>query len=158
MSPSFLLMDEITAKLYSFLEPLIDGTDIFIVGIKVKPTNNVKVFLDADSGFSIDKCTAINRKLYPLIENSEMFPAGDFSLEVSSPGVDEPLVQMRQYTKNIGRKVMVTTGEGLEITGMLKDNNEQFITLEVLEKKAKVSVLKEIPHTDIKKTVVQIIF
>jgi len=151
-------MDEITAKLYSFLEPLVDGTDIFIVSIKVKPTNNVKVFLDADSGFSIDKCTAINRKLYPLIENSEMFPAGDFSLEVSSPGVDEPLVQMRQYTKNIGRKVMVTTGEGLEITGVLKDNNDNFITLEILEKKAKVSVWKEIPHSDIKKTVVQIIF
>src|SRR5580692_7097827 len=101
-------MAEITEKVYALLEPLLEGTDIFIVSIKVKPINNIKVYLDADSGFSIDKCTAVNRKLYARIEEEQMFPAGDFSLEVSSPGVDEPLTQMRQYKKNIGRKVTVT--------------------------------------------------
>jgi ribosome maturation factor RimP len=137
---------------------MLDGTDMFIVSIKVKPINNIKVYLDADSGFSIEKCTAINRKVYPFIEESGLYPAGDFSLEVSSPGVDEPLVQYRQYVKNTGRKVLVTDNEGLEITGMLKEVTPELVTLEVKDKKNKEGVLKEIPFKNIKKTVVQIIF
>src|SRR3954470_13063133 len=104
-------MTDIIEKIYSMLEPMLDGTDIFIVNIKIKPINNIKVYLDADSGFSIEKCSQVNRKLYPLVETSGLFPADDFSLEVSSPGVDEPLLQMRQYKKNIGRKVTVTDNE-----------------------------------------------
>eukprot|EP01030_Chromulinospumella_sphaerica_P010751 gene10751-10558_t len=63
------------------------------------------------------------------MEAEEMFPDGDFSLEVSSPGVDEPLNQMRQYKKNIGRKVAVTLTDDTEKQtlaariGDLKKNN-----------------------------------
>ncbi|MFI5196099.1 MAG: ribosome maturation factor RimP [Chitinophagales bacterium] len=152
-------MAEITGKVYSLLEPLLEGTDIFIVSIKVKPINNIKVYLDADSGFSIEKCTAINRKLYAQIEAEQMFPNGDFSLEVSSPGVDEPLVQKRQYKKNIGRKVTITDNEGLEHTGLLKEASEDHIIIEIKGKKPKDPVItSEIPFSNIKKTVVQIIF
>ena len=152
-------MPEITEKIYTLLEPLLDGTDIFIVNIKVKPVNNIKVYLDADSGFSIDKCTMVNRKLYALIEAEQMFPDGDFSLEVSSPGVDEPLVQARQYKKNIGRKVTVTDNEGVEKTGLMKDVTEDHILLEIKGAKQKdATIVAEIPFTNIKKTVVQIIF
>lgn len=140
------------------LEPLLDGTDIFIVNIKVKPVNNLKVFLDSDSGFSIEKSSSINRKLYHQIEAEQLFPDGDFSLEVSSPGVDEPLLQMRQYKKNVGRKVTVTNNEGAEKTGMLREVTEDHLTLEIKDKKAKEPVITEIPFSDIKKTVVQIIF
>jgi ribosome maturation factor RimP len=86
MSPHLINMAEIIEKVYELLEPLLDGTDMFIVNIKLKPTNNIKVYLDADSGFSIDKCSLINRRLYALLEETQMFPDGDFSLEVSSPG------------------------------------------------------------------------
>lgn len=151
-------MPEIIEKIYTLLEPLLDGTDIFIVNIKVKPVNNVKVYLDAESGFSIEKCTAVNRKLYALLESSEMFPGGDFSLEVSSPGVDEPLVQLRQYKKNIGRKVTVTDLEGKENTGMLKEVTEDNITLEIKDLKKKETKLTEIPFSNIKQTIVQVIF
>lgn len=159
MSPRLLNMAEITEKVYSLLEPLLDGTDIFVVNIKVKPINNIKVYLDADSGFSIEKCSFVNRKLYALIEEAQMFPAGDFSLEVSSPGVDEPLTQMRQYKKNIGRKVTVTDNEGIEKTGILKDVTDEHITLEIKPAKQKQAlIITQIPFTNIKKTVVQIIF
>ena len=138
---------------------MLDGTDIFVVSIKVKPVNNIKVYLDADSGFSIDKCTSVNRRLYAVIEAEQLFPGGDFSLEVSSPGVDEPLLQLRQYKKNIGRKVTVTDNEGIEKTGILKDVTEEEITLEIKPAKQKDSlIIAQIPFTIIKKTVVQIIF
>ena len=152
-------MAEITETIYHLLEPLLDGTDIFIVNIKVKPVNNIKVYLDADSGFSIDKCTSVNRKLYALIEQEQIFPDGDYSLEVSSPGVDEPLLQARQYVKNIGRKVTVTDAEGVDRTGILKSVTDEHLTLEIKPAKAKEAlIISEIPFANIKKTVVQIIF
>lgn len=159
MSPRLLNMTEVIAKVHSLLEPLLDGTDIFIVNIKVKPVNNIKVFLDADSGFSIDKASSVNRKLYAQIEASQMFPDGDFSLEVSSPGVDEPLLQLRQYKKNIGRKVAITNMADVEKIGILKDVTDDHLTLEIKGKKVKdENIIAEIPLTDIKKTVVQVIF
>ncbi len=151
-------MAEIIEKIHAFVEPLLEGTDVFIVDIKLKPTNNFKVFLDADSGFSIEKCVAVNRKLYHLIEESGMYPNGDFSLEVSSPGIDEPLMQIRQYKKNIGRKVAVTDTEGKETVGMLTAVGEEAITLEVKAGKTKEIVSVELPFSTIKTTIVQIIF
>src|SRR3954471_15147279 len=92
------------------IEPLLVD-DIFLVEIKIKPTNNFKIYLDADSGLGIEKCIKINRALYKKIEEMGMYPDGDFSLEVSSPGVDEPLKLLRQYKKNIGRNVEVVTND-----------------------------------------------
>ena len=86
--------------------------DIFLVEIRIKPTNNIKVFLDSDNGISIDKLIQYNRKLYKDLEENSFFPGGDFSLEVSSPGLDEPLKLRRQYVKNIGRYVEVTDQDG----------------------------------------------
>ena len=71
----------------------------FLVEVRIKPTNNVKVFVDADEGISLAVLIDYNRKLYKLIEESALFPDGDFSLEVSSPGLDEPLKINRQYKK-----------------------------------------------------------
>lgn len=159
MSPCFLTMTEITEKVHTLLEPLLEGTDMFVVNIKVKPVNNVKVYLDADGGLSIDKSATVNRKLYALLEESQMFTDGDFSLEVSSPGVDEPLTQKRQYLKNKGRTVLVTLADGAEKTGVLKEVGDEVITLEMKGTKQKpVVTTAEIPFTDIKKTVVQINF
>ena len=152
------MADIIIEKVYAMLEPLLEGTDIFIVNIKVKPTNNIKVYLDADSGFSIQMSSSVNRKLYAQIEASQMFPDGDFSLEVSSPGVDEPLSQMRQYRKNIGRTVAVTLADTTEKTGLLKDVTETHLVLEIKDEKKKESIVAEVPIADIKKTVVQITF
>ena len=159
MSPMFFNMENVIEKVHTLLEPLLDNTDMFIINIKVKPINNIKVYLDADSGFSIEKCALVNRKLYAGIEAEQMFPNGDFSLEVSSPGIDEPLVQARQYKKNVGRKVTVTDNEGVERTGMMKEVTDEHITLEMKGPKQKdAMIIAEIPFVNIKKTVVQISF
>jgi ribosome maturation factor RimP len=150
-------MTDVLEKIRSLLEPLLEGTDIFVVNMKIKPINNIKIFLDADGGLSIEKSATVNRKLYHLMEAEQMFPDGDFSLEVSSPGVDEPLMGTRQYKKNIGRKVAVTSNEDIEQTGILKEVKEDSLVLEMQNKKKEITIV-EIPFSQIKKTVVQIIF
>lgn len=151
-------MADVLEKIRLFTEPLLEGTDIFIVRLKNKPTNNIKLYLDADSGLSINKSAEINRKLYKLIEESGIFPDGDFSLEVSSPGVDEPLGSPRQYLKNKGRKVLITLNDDSEKLGKLKEVKDDEVVLEVKVPKKKETKEETISFADIKKTVVQISF
>src|SRR5687768_14605995 len=119
------------ARIETMVQPLLEGSDMFVTSIRIKPGNNIKVFLDADSGLDIGKCATVNRKLYHLIEDGGLYPDGDFSLEVSSPGVDEPLHSVRQYRKNIGRIVEVTPIEGLPVTGHLKELKEDKLILAI---------------------------
>src|SRR5664279_3285374 len=103
---------------------------IFPVEIKISPANDIKVFLDADDGITIEKCTKVNKALYKYIEESGLFPDGNFSLEVSSPGIDEPLKLFRQYKKNIGRKIEVVMHDGSRAEGKLVNINPDEIVIE----------------------------
>jgi ribosome maturation factor RimP len=103
---------------------------IFPVDIKISPANDVKVFLDADDGITIEKCTKVNKALYKYIEESGLFPGGNFSLEVSSPGVDEPLKLYRQYKKNVGRRVEVVMMDGAKTEGKLLSVSDNEIIIE----------------------------
>lgn len=137
-----------------------DEPGVFLVEVRIKPTNNIKVFVDADNGVSIEKLVQYNRKLYKDIEESSFFPNNDFSLEVSSPGLDEPLKLHRQYLKNIGRDVEVIRKDGIKTEGKLIDANESGIVLE--EVKGKNKKREVVTHTisfdQIKTTTIQIKF
>ncbi|MGE5106508.1 MAG: ribosome assembly cofactor RimP, partial [Sphingobacteriales bacterium] len=74
-----------------------------------------------------------------------MFPNGDFSLEVSSPGLDEPLKMFRQYKKNIGRNVEIITKDGQHKEGKLIEITEDGIIVE--ETKGKNKKKEVINHT-----------
>ncbi|MGG9970939.1 ribosome assembly cofactor RimP [Ferruginibacter sp. SUN002] len=138
----------------------IEAEDVFLVSIKIKPTNNIKVFLDADSGLSIDKCVKINRAMYKVVEEKGWYPDGNFSLEVSSPGIDEPLKLLRQYKKNIGRKVEVTLNDEKKTEGKLLEVTEEGITIETTTGKNKKAIIeqKQFAFSDIKQTKIIIAF
>jgi ribosome maturation factor RimP len=134
--------------------------DVFLVEIRIKPTNNVKIFLDSDLGMSIDRLIQINRALYKQLEEETVFPGGDFSLEVSSPGLDEPLKKYRQYVKNVGRFVEVLLIDGSKKEGKLISTSEEEIVIEEEKGKGKKKELVQhaIPFSEIKTTKVQIKF
>lgn len=141
-------------------EVIRDDSQYFVVNVKIKPTNNVKVYLDGDNGITIEKCIQFNRKMATIIEETGILPSDNFSLEVSSPGIDTPLLLHRQYVKNKGRLLEVTFAEELSVIGKLVDVTDDNILLEVTTGKGKKAVTeqKEIPLTQIKKAVVQIQF
>ena len=134
--------------------------ELFLVEIRIKPTNNIKVYIDGNHGVSVDRLVQYNRKLYKQLEEEGMFPEGDFSLELSSPGLDEPLKLHRQYLKNIGRYVEVTGKEGKRVEGKLISATDTEIVVE--EVKGKGKKMETVQHTisfdDIKITKIQIKF
>ena len=120
----------------SMIQAVLEGeSSYFLVDVWIKPTNNIKVFLDGDQGITIEKCVQVNRALYKRIEEAGLYPDGNFSLEVSSPGLDEPLKLIRQYRKNIGRKVEIQLLDGTLKEGRLLDVHDDGLVLE--ETKAK---------------------
>jgi ribosome maturation factor RimP len=141
-------------------ELLSSEPEYFLIEVKVNPTNNIKVYIDGDKGISIEKCVYFNRQLYKKIEEVRLFPAGDFSLEVSSPGVDKPLKLQRQYLKNIGRNVEVTFNDGSKKEGKLLQVTNEDIILEQINGKGKKAEKQQlvIPFSNIKTTTVQIQF
>ncbi|HXO73791.1 MAG TPA: hypothetical protein VN824_01150 [Puia sp.] len=139
---------------------LANDSGYFLVDVRIKPTNNFKIFIDGDQGITIEKCVQINRALYKKIEELGLFPTGDFSLEVSSPGLDEPLKLLRQYKKNIGRQVELILQDGSKKEGRLMEVSEDGIIVE--ETKGKNKKKEVINHTflfdNIKTTKIQVVF
>jgi ribosome maturation factor RimP len=155
------MVNETIKTIEGMLQALLaDEPDYFLVEVRIKPTNNVKIFIDGDQGISIEKCVRYNRALYKKLEEAALFPNGDFSLEVSSPGLDEPLKLLRQYRKNIGRQVELLLQDGSKMEGRLMEVSEDGVIVE--ETKGKNKKKEVISHTflfdNIKTTKIQIVF
>ena len=150
-----------TLKIKELVESLLEADpSIFLVRVHIRPINNISVYVDGDEGVTIDRCVKLNRALYKQIVEQGVCIDGEFALEVSSPGVDEPLLLTRQYRKNMGRMVVVTTNEGNEIEGKLLVVGEQEIEIEEEKGKGKKKEMVKhvLPFSEIKSTVVKIIF
>lgn len=132
----------------------------FLVSVKIKPTNNIKVFFDGDEGISIDKCVKFNRALYKMIEEKGWYPDGEFSLEISSAGIGEPLLLHRQYLKNVGRDLEIVFMDDSIKIGTLMAVTAEDILIQTTEGRGKKAVTQQmlIPFNNIKSTTVQIKF
>ena len=153
-------IEQKAARIRQFVEEIISkDPDCFLVDVKLNPGNNIQVFVDADAGLPLSRCIAYNRALYKQIEEAVLFQDGDFALEISSPGLEEPLKLSRQYKKNIGRLVEVILKDGRKIEGKLLSAADQVVVEETKGKGKKQEILQ---HTllfdDIKSTKIQIVF
>jgi len=110
-------------------EKLAEG-DNYIVDIAVKPANKIIVLLDNFKGVSIKDCVEMSRHIEFNLDREQE----DFELNVSSPGIDKPFKVVKQYLKNIGKQVEVTTLENQKLIGTLLSANENEIELEIKEK------------------------
>ena len=128
-------------KITKLVEEKIAGTGIFIVEVSVSSSNKIIVLVDTDQGITVEECISLSR----FLENSLDRETEDFELEVSSPGLSQPLKVFRQYIKNIGRDVAVLTTENEKLKGKLISATENGIELEttVIRKTDKKKKIKE---------------
>jgi ribosome maturation factor RimP len=154
---------DIKENIRRIVEDIIPDNQIFIVDVLVsghKGTRKVLVLLDADEGLDIDVCSSISRQLSARLDENDILE-GSYVLEVSSPGLDHPLVFTRQYRKNIGRTLKILLSDNNTITGELLEVTDEGIKInvEIREKKMKPrNEALDIRFTDIKKTNVLVSF
>jgi ribosome maturation factor RimP len=139
-----------------------ENNSLFLIELNVNEANHITVIIDGDKGVSVNDCIAVSRKIEHNLDREEE----DFSLDVSSVGVSSPLEMPRQYQKNIGRSLAVTTVNGEKIEGKLTSFEDNKITLKWKARepkpvgKGKITVNKEavLPLEDVKEAKVIITF
>ena len=138
-----------------------ENKSLFLIDLKVDNNNHISVVIDGDEGVSVNDCIAVSRKIEHNLDREEE----DFSLDVASAGVSQPLSLPRQYNKNIGRKLSVLAG-GEKVEGELTRVEDGKITLQWKARepkpvgKGKVTVNKEavLPIDEIEEAKVIITF
>jgi ribosome maturation factor RimP len=141
-------------KINELLGSHLDGTALFLVEIKIQQGKNVVVTLDCDSGITIDQCEQVSRWLLKQLDSLMTF-SEQYSLEVGSPGLDQPLKLVRQYRKSKGRSVLVRMSTNETREGILLYADEEKIILEQAEQKKGSEPLRrqiEIPFQLIQST------
>lgn len=127
----------INAKKIQFLaEEFLEGTSAFLVDVKVASGNVIRISLENDDRTSITDCVALSRHIEGSFDREEE----DFSLDVGSPGLDQPLKVLRQYLKIVGKQIAVNPIEGKKLEGELvsveEDEGEfKSLVLKTREKK-----------------------
>lgn len=116
----------------------VDEEGYFLVDIDINSANKIVVLVDGDSGVPIEFCVSLSR----LIENSIDREVVDFELEVSSPGIGQPLKVHRQYLKCVGREVEVLALDGIKYKGTLNSVSDSGIEI-AEEKKVKIKGRKK---------------
>jgi ribosome maturation factor RimP len=135
---------------------------VFIVDIEYKPSGGkLLVMIDSDESLTIEQCRKLNKHLSNKLDELD-FGDTPYKLEVSSPGIDKPLLLERQYPKHVGRELQITLKAKTELLGKLIAFANGVLTLHLKDKKkaynAKEPVIKEIVLADIETSLVMVSF
>ena len=106
-------------------EEAIHDTDLFLVEVKVKPSNVIEVFLDSDTAVNIDQCVAVSRYVESKLDRD----VEDFELSVLSYGLSGALKLPRQFAKYLNKEVEVKTKEQGKIQGTMVSYDGQQVTI-----------------------------
>ncbi|AZJ34239.1 ribosome assembly cofactor RimP [Tenacibaculum singaporense] len=142
-------------------EALQENESLYLIDLQFLADNKIKVIVDGDSGVPLSECIRISRNIEHNLDREEE----DFSLEVTTPDIAQPLTVKRQYKKNINRILKVKTAIE-EFEGTLTEVTEDNITLQWKTREPKpigkgkhtVEKTKTLAYQDIKEAKVKIIF
>lgn len=141
---------------------LAQTSELFLIDLKINSGNQILVTIDGDRSVSLEDCAAISRSVESKLDREEE----DFSIQVTSYGVTEPLKFSRQYKKNIGRKLKIKTKDSKKYKAKLTGADEDGIIIEWKQRepkpvgKGKHTVQKnlKLKYDEIKKAKVMITF
>ncbi len=154
--PTFLLYrGEKSAKMTGTdwkteVEKMVDTNGLELVEIKVEPRGKfdiIKLFVDKEGGISVGECSKLARRINNYLSEEQDY-GKEYRLEVSSPGLDRPLTELKHFLRNLNRQLKVTYTEddaNRSVEGTLVSADEEKIVLKL--KKAET----EIPLNSIQK-------
>ena len=138
---------ELKEQIGEWLNPLIEEMGLFLVDVKAANRAKIEVFADGDTGITISQCADISRFLEKHLDGSGLV-SDHYTLDVSSPGMDNPLRVPRQYKKRIGRILEIVKTDGTDLQAELLAADDEKIRLKELakpEKKKKKGVASPSP-------------
>ena len=135
-------------------------TDLFLVDVKMHSNGKLIILVDGEKGIGIADCAQISRHVGFHLEEENVLEDA-YNLEVSSPGIDAPLILPRQYVKNIGRQLAIKLADGNKKEGKLTGITEDTVIIEEVNKekgKKAETIEVVVPFSQITETKVLISF
>lgn len=152
-------MTELEAKIHSICGEIVRSAGYIFIDAKVRGSKTgrvIEVYADAENPLTIEDCAALSRAINEKFE-TDLDPAFQYRLDVSSPGADKPLVDIRQYKKHTGRTLQIEYSDGEDnkgsFSGVLKE-----IAGDTLHFEIKGKEIRQIAFGSIQKAIVTISF
>lgn len=105
--------DEICDRVDGILQPILKSLQLELVEVEYKRSGReavLRIFIDKEGGVTLDHCTDVSRELSLILDVEDFIPC-EYTLEVSSPGLDRPLKTAADYDRFQGRLIKVKTYE-----------------------------------------------
>ena len=149
----------LTQAITDLISPAVTEAGFYLEEVQIASPGShrtVTCVVDGPTPLNLDQVTVVSRIISELLDSADVMGDTPFTLEVTSPGVDRPLTEVRHWTKNLTRLIKTTLNDGSIITGRLTEFDESNATL-VENIKGRIKN-HTVAFSDIKRAVVEIEF
>ena len=130
-------MDRLEKKLNDMFEPVIESMAYELVCVELTGSGNgtiLRVYIDADKGITVDDCKAVSYQLSGILEVEDPLQS-QYALEISSPGLDRPLVKPEHFKQFVGDLVKIRSTEAVlgrkNFKGILESFDGEYLCVAV---------------------------
>lgn len=120
-------MEELRYNIEELIHPKLEEMNLFLVEVVIGSNYKIQVFVDGIPSITIEQCTKLSRFIEKYLDEANNVPE-NYTLEVSSPGMSNPLKVHQQYEKRIGSTLKLTLEDGSELALILKEVEKDKIT------------------------------
>ncbi|MEJ8653140.1 ribosome maturation factor RimP [Streptomyces decoyicus] len=148
-------------RLRGLLEPLVAARDLDLEEIEVTPAGKrrvLRIVVDSDEGVQLDECAELSREASQVLDDSDVMGGAPYTLEVTSPGADRPLTELRHYRRAVGRLIKAQLHEGGELVARIIAVDDSGLDLEVPGVKGRKPTARRLSFDEIAKARVELEF
>ena len=144
------MMEILKKNIEELITPKLDEMNLFLVDVVIGANFKIQVFADGIPSITIKQCTELSRFVESYLDEEASVPE-KYTLEVSSPGMTNPLRVNQQYKKRIGSTLKITLNNGDQVAMILKevDNDTLFGLRTKIEEKKTKKPIKKINEEDL---------
>ena len=144
------MMEILKKNIEELITPKLEEMNLFLVDVVIGANYKIQVFADGIPSITIKQCTELSRFLESYLDEEASVPE-KYTLEVSSPGMTNPLRVNQQYKKRIGSTLKITLNNGDQVAMILKevDNDTLFGLRTKIEERKTKKPIKKINEEDL---------
>lgn len=148
-------------RLRGLMEPLAGMRGLDLEEITVTPAGNrrvLRVVVDSDEGVQLDTCAELSRAVSEALDETDVMGGAPYVLEITSPGADRPLTELRHYRRAVGRLIKAGLHEGGDVVARIVAVDEDGLDVEVPGVKGRKPTGRRLAFDEIAKARVEIEF
>ena len=130
------------SNLTELLNPAVTRAGFVLEEVSVTPVGKrrlISVVVDCENrNPSLDEVTVVSKEVSSILDTYSQLGEMPFTLEVTTPGIDRPLTELRHWKKNIGRLVKITPNTGEKYVARIKEVLPREVVLELKNQESKV--------------------